>query len=98
MTNNILSTEHTTEASDTVYDVELEELGRSDRSDLREDNRRNNDQQHNLPLGVELTGYRLFTTTVILGFGIPKAVYSYNGQSLISTTLDWTGGTLLAFM
>jgi hypothetical protein len=35
MTNNILSTEHTTEASDTVYDVELEELGRSDRSDLR---------------------------------------------------------------
>ena len=64
----------------------------------REDNRRDNDQQHNLPLGVELTGYRLFTTTVILGFGIPKAVYSYNGQALISTTLDWTGGVLLAFV
>ena len=64
----------------------------------REDNRRDNDQQHKLPLGVELTGYRLFTTIVILGVGIPKAVYSYNGQSRISTTLDWTGGTLLAFM
>jgi hypothetical protein len=26
-----------------------------------------------MPLGVELTGYRLLTTSVILGVGFPKA-------------------------
>ena len=41
-----------------------------------------------MPLGVELTGYRLFTTGVILGIGFAKAVSSYNGEALISTTLD----------
>jgi hypothetical protein len=46
-------------------------------------------QQHPLPLGVELTGHRLLTAGVILGLGIPMAVYSYNGQSLFSTRLDW---------
>ena len=50
------------------------------------------------PLGVELTGYRLFTTSVILGIGIPKAVYSYSGQSLTSTTLDWVEWIILALM
>jgi hypothetical protein len=50
------------------------------------------------PLGVELTGYLLLTTAVILGFGIPKAVYSYSGQLLISTTLDWVAGIILALM
>jgi hypothetical protein len=50
------------------------------------------------PLGVELTGYRLFTTSVILGIGIPKAVYSYSGQALISSTLDWVAGIILALM
>jgi hypothetical protein len=51
-----------------------------------------------MPLRVELTGYRLLNTGVILGIGLPKAVYSYNGQALISTTLDWLGGVILAFM
>lgn len=51
-----------------------------------------------MPLGVELTGYRLLTTGVILGIGVPKAVYSYNGQALISTALDWLAGVILALM
>jgi len=55
-------------------------------------------QRHSMPLGVELTGYRLLTTSIILGLGIPKAVYSYHEQSLVSPTLDWVAGTLLALM
>lgn len=51
-----------------------------------------------MPLGVELTGYRLLTTGVILGVGVPKAVYSYQGQALISTTFDWLAGVILAVM
>ncbi|KAH9987645.1 hypothetical protein BJV74DRAFT_885551 [Russula compacta] len=49
------------------------------------------------PLGVKLTGYRLLNMIVILVFGIWKAVASYRGESIISTTLDWVGGTLMAF-
>lgn len=49
-----------------------------------------------MPLGVALTGNRLFTTSWILGLGIPKAVYSNRGQSLISPTLDWVGGILFS--
>jgi hypothetical protein len=66
-------------------------------SSPREDNGRDS-VDRNMPLGVELTGYRLLTTSVILGFGIPKAVYSYSGQSIISTTLDWVAGTILTLM
>ena len=54
-------------------------------------------QDQQPPLGVELTGYRLLTLAVILGFGIPKAISSYRGQA-VSTTLDWVSGTLLAAM
>jgi hypothetical protein len=67
----------------------------------REDNTQDNDRQRRqatIPLGVELTGYRLLTTGVILGVGVPKAVYSYKGQALISTTLDWLAGVILAVM
>jgi hypothetical protein len=65
----------------------------------REDNTREEPQhQISLPLWVELTGYRLLMTGIILGLGIPKAVYSYSGQSLISTTLDWVAGIVLALM
>jgi len=46
-------------------------------------------QQHSPPLGVELTCHRLFMTSVILGLGIPMVAYSYNGQTLFSTRLDW---------
>lgn len=51
-----------------------------------------------MPPGVQLTGYRLFTTVVILGIGVTKAVSSYNGQALISTSLDWLVGMMLALM
>ncbi len=50
-----------------------------------------------MPLGVELTGYCLFTTGVILamsGIGIPKAVYSYEGHA--QTTVDWMVGAILS--
>ncbi|KAF8473092.1 hypothetical protein DFH94DRAFT_765973 [Russula ochroleuca] len=51
-----------------------------------------------MPLVVPLTGNRLFTISWILGLGIPKAVYSYRGQSLISTTLDLVGGIILTLI
>jgi hypothetical protein len=68
----------------------------------REDNTQGGDiQQDSKPslgkpvLGVPLTGKLLFDTSWIVGLGISKAVYAYHGQSLISPTLDWVGGTLL---
>ena len=64
----------------------------------RENDTQDNDHQPKMPRGIELTGYRLLTTAVLLGIGIPKAVYSYKGQALISTTLDWLGGVTLAVM
>ena len=48
--------------------------------------------------GAKLTGCRLFNTGVIVGFGIAKAVCSYRGQAVISTTLDWVAGAALALM
>ncbi|KAN0126831.1 hypothetical protein V8E52_000471 [Russula decolorans] len=66
---------------------------------LREgDTRDDGQQQRSMSLGVALTGYRLLTTSIIVGVGIPKAVYSYRGQSLISPTLDWIGGIIFAFL
>jgi hypothetical protein len=47
---------------------------------------------------VVLTGYRLLTTIVIVGIGIPKAIYSYYGQSLVSPSLDWVGGIMFALL
>jgi hypothetical protein len=55
-------------------------------------------QQCSLPLGVPLTGNLLFTISWIVGLGIPKAVYSNSGQSLISPTLDWVGGIIFTLM
>jgi hypothetical protein len=47
------------------------------------------------PLLVKLTGYRLLNILVITVFVTWKAVLSYQGQSLVPTTLDWiTGGVL----
>ena len=57
---------------------------------------RGEDQQ--VPLGVKLTGYRLLYTSVILSFGISKAVLGYCGQTMAPTTLDWVAGTFLAVM
>ncbi|KAH9957351.1 hypothetical protein BC827DRAFT_711920 [Russula dissimulans] len=68
-------------------------------SNLRGDDTWDDGQQRRRPpLRVELTGYRLFTTSVILGFGIPKAVYVYYEQPLISPTLDWIGGMIFALL
>ena len=56
-------------------------------------------QQRSMPLlVVPLTGNLLFTTSWITGVGIAKAAYSYHGQSVISPTLDWVGGTVLTLM
>jgi hypothetical protein len=55
-------------------------------------------QDRSASLGTKLTGCRLFNTSVILGFGTAKAVYSYHGQAVISTTLDWIAGAALALM
>jgi hypothetical protein len=62
----------------------------------RVNNTQENGHQAKMPLGVELTGYRLLTTVVILGVGIAKSVYQ--GQALISTSLDWLGGVIFALM
>ena len=61
---------------------------------FRGENRLVNGQQCTAPLGVELTGFRLLTSIVIL-IGVPMAVYSYDGHALVSTTLDLLGGQSL---
>ena len=64
-----------------------------------EGNTREDDtQQRSSLLGVPLTGNILFTISWILGLGIPKAIYSYRGQSLISPTLDWVGGIIFTLL
>ena len=62
-------------------------------------NAQNDDsRQRSVPLGVVLTGYRLLTTIMIVGIGVPKAVCSYHGQSLISPSLDWVGGIIFTLL
>jgi len=81
--------------------MESHDTERGEQIELTSSNPRIGDgrqQQYRLPLGVELTGYRLFTTSVIIGLGIPKAVYSSRGQSLISNTLDWVAGMICALI
>ena len=65
---------------------------------FRVDNAQNDDRRRSNPSGVMLTGYRLFSTIAIVGIGIPKAVYSYHGQSLVSPSLDWVGGIIFALL
>ena len=48
-----------------------------------------------LPLGVKLTGYKLFFMATLFCFGTVKAILSYMGQSIAPTTLDWVAGTFL---
>ena len=40
------------------------------------------------PLGVTLTWYRLLTATVIILWGVPKLILSYENRSIAATTLD----------
>ncbi|KAI0288756.1 hypothetical protein BC826DRAFT_656880 [Russula brevipes] len=49
-------------------------------------------------LGIKLTGCRLVNMSIILVFGIWKAVLSYRGQSAAPTTLEFVAGTLLALI
>jgi hypothetical protein len=49
------------------------------------------------PVGVRLTPYILFNITVILSFGVPKAILSYRGATT-ATTLDWIAGVFFALM
>ncbi|KAH9993614.1 hypothetical protein BJV77DRAFT_997784 [Russula vinacea] len=67
--------------------------------DISESNTQDDSEQKRpIPLGVPLTGNILFTISWILGLGIPKAVYSYRGQSLISPTLDWVAGIIFTLI
>ena len=72
----------------------------SHRNDRMSDAQSNGRRESSIPPGfrIALTGYRLLTTTVIVGIGIPKAIYSYNGQSIISPTLDWLGGVVFGIL
>ncbi|KAI0065551.1 hypothetical protein BV25DRAFT_1821988 [Artomyces pyxidatus] len=51
------------------------------------------------PLLVKLTGYRLLFTVVVVAFGLPKAIASYQGGStVIPTTLDWVMGIVCTIL
>ncbi|KZP14319.1 hypothetical protein FIBSPDRAFT_896695 [Athelia psychrophila] len=51
-----------------------------------------------LPLRLPVTPYRLLNIVVLLGLGIPKAVYSAKGQSVTAGNLDWALGLFAAVM
>jgi hypothetical protein len=51
------------------------------------------------PLGVELTGIAPPAHYMCdPRAGIPKAIYSYKGQSLVSTPFYWIKGIIIALM
>lgn len=50
------------------------------------------------PVGPPITPYRLFNIALLLGLGIPKAVFTAKGQSVIAGDLDWAGGVVAVFM
>ncbi|KAH9987632.1 hypothetical protein BJV74DRAFT_796472 [Russula compacta] len=80
-----------------ITEADLEQLGPITTLDPRNNNTRDDDQRaHQTPLAVDLTGYHLLNMAVILAFGIPKAVLSYRGESVMPTTLDLLSGTFLA--
>lgn len=47
------------------------------------------------PLGVKLTGYKLFFMATVFCFGTVKTILTYKGQSTSPTILDWVAGTFL---
>ena len=49
-----------------------------------------------LPFLIRVTGYRLFTIASITAFGTAKAVVAYEGKTIISNSLDWVMGVVLA--
>ncbi|KAF8283381.1 hypothetical protein DL93DRAFT_2069513, partial [Clavulina sp. PMI_390] len=44
----------------------------------------------------KITGYRILTTTVLLGFGLAKASLSYMGWTVVPITLEWVVGVFVA--
>ncbi|KAF8318424.1 hypothetical protein DL93DRAFT_2035929, partial [Clavulina sp. PMI_390] len=46
----------------------------------------------------KITGYRILTTTIILGFGLAKASLSYMGRTVVPITLEWVMGVLVAII
>lgn len=47
---------------------------------------------------MRFTAWRILTSALLLGLGIPKAVAAYNGQTTVVNTLDWAWGVACAFM
>jgi hypothetical protein len=47
------------------------------------------------PLLITVTGYRLANTILIAMFGIWKAITSYQGQSVVPTTLELVVGVFI---
>ncbi|KAF8310493.1 hypothetical protein DL93DRAFT_2084497 [Clavulina sp. PMI_390] len=47
---------------------------------------------------VYITGYRILTTIVILGFGVTKATLSYMGWTVVPITLEWLMGVVAALI
>ncbi|KZP02483.1 hypothetical protein FIBSPDRAFT_905809 [Athelia psychrophila] len=50
------------------------------------------------PLRAPITPYRLFNIALLLGLGIPKAVFSAKGQSVVAGDLDWAGALIAGFI
>ncbi|KAF8318422.1 hypothetical protein DL93DRAFT_2035315, partial [Clavulina sp. PMI_390] len=46
----------------------------------------------------KLTGYRILTTAIILGFGLAKAALSCVGWTLVPITLEWVMGVVAALI
>jgi hypothetical protein len=49
-------------------------------------------------LRVKVTGYRLLSTSIIMSFGIAKAVQSYQGRTIAPTTFELLAGVIGAVM
>ncbi|KZP18054.1 hypothetical protein FIBSPDRAFT_1046432 [Athelia psychrophila] len=47
-------------------------------------------------LRAPITPYRMLNVVLLLGLGIPKAVFSAKGQSVIAGDLDWAGALVAA--
>ncbi|TCD67239.1 hypothetical protein EIP91_000368 [Steccherinum ochraceum] len=45
---------------------------------------------------IALTPYRLFSTGIVIGIGVPKAIASARGQTVASNTLDYCLGVIVA--
>ncbi|KAI0297060.1 hypothetical protein B0F90DRAFT_1819603 [Multifurca ochricompacta] len=65
--------------------------GNTDPHDAEED-----EPDVSLPLGVKLTGYRLFNMVMILVIGLAKFILSLKGQSVAPTGLEWVAGSAFA--